>query len=415
MILSFGTKMIDIIKIRKDFPFLVQGINNKPVIFFDTGASAQKPQVVIDAVANAYTFSYANVHRGVYFLSQEASDRYENVRNIVKDFINANSKDEIVMTKGSTEAINLVANSLGNAILSKGDEIVVTEMEHHANFVPWQMLCKNKNFSFKVAKITDSGELDINNLLSLITSKTKVLAVTLCSNVLGTINPIKQIISEVKNINPNTLILVDGAQAVIHTKVDVQDLDCDFFVFSSHKLYGPTGVGVLYGRYDLLNQMPPYNYGGDMVEDVTIEKTMFALPPYKFEAGTPDIVGVIGFGRAIEYVNSIGMENIANYEQKLLNYATIELEKVPDLHIIGKARHKAGVITFIVDGCNSGDIGELLAIKGICVRTGKHCAHPLLYRFGITSTVRVSFGMYNTFEEIDLFITALKKVISQLK
>ncbi|AJC48886.1 SufS family cysteine desulfurase [Allofrancisella guangzhouensis] len=407
--------MIDIIKIRKDFPFLVQGINNKPVIFFDTGASAQKPQVVIDAVANAYTFSYANVHRGVYFLSQEASDRYENVRNIVKDFINANSKDEIVMTKGSTEAINLVANSLGNAILSKGDEIVVTEMEHHANFVPWQMLCKNKNFSFKVAKITDSGELDINNLLSLITSKTKVLAVTLCSNVLGTINPIKQIISEVKNINPNTLILVDGAQAVIHTKVDVQDLDCDFFVFSSHKLYGPTGVGVLYGRYDLLNQMPPYNYGGDMVEDVTIEKTMFALPPYKFEAGTPDIVGVIGFGRAIEYVNSIGMENIANYEQKLLNYATIELEKVPDLHIIGKARHKAGVITFIVDGCNSGDIGELLAIKGICVRTGKHCAHPLLYRFGITSTVRVSFGMYNTFEEIDLFITALKKVISQLK
>ncbi|KEI36059.1 cysteine desulfurase SufS [Francisella sp. W12-1067] len=407
--------MIDIDNIRKDFPFLAQSVNNKPVVFFDTGASAQKPQVVIDAVANAYAFSYANVHRGVYFLSQEASDRYENVRAIVKEFINAKSQNEIVMTKGSTEAINLVANSLGNAVLHEGDEIVVTEMEHHANFVPWQMLCKNKNFSFKVAKITDNGELDVDNLLSLITAKTKVLAITLCSNVLGTINPVKEIIHKVKNINPNILVLVDGAQAVIHAKIDVQDLGCDFFVFSSHKLYGPTGVGVLYGKYDLLNQLPPYNYGGDMVEDVTIEKTTFALPPYKFEAGTPDIVGVIGFGRAIEYVNSIGMENIANYEQKLLDYATFELENIEGLHIVGKAKHKAAVITFTVEGCNAGDIGELLAIKGICVRTGKHCAHPLLYRFGVTSTVRMSFGMYNTFQEIDLFITALKKVISQLK
>ncbi|QIV96261.1 cysteine desulfurase [Allofrancisella inopinata] len=407
--------MIDIDNIRKDFPFLAQSVNNKPVVFFDTGASAQKPQVVIDAVANAYAFSYANVHRGVYFLSQEASDRYENVRSIVKEFINAKSQNEIVMTKGSTEAINLVANSLGNAVLHEEDEIVVTEMEHHANFVPWQMLCKNKNFSFKVAKITDNGELDVDNLLSLITAKTKVLAITLCSNVLGTINPVKEIIRKVKNINPNILVLVDGAQAVIHTKVDVQDLGCDFFVFSSHKLYGPTGVGVLYGKYDLLKQLPPYNYGGDMVEDVTIEKTTFALPPYKFEAGTPDIVGVIGFGRAIEYVNSIGMENVANYEQKLLNYATFELENIEGLHIIGKAKHKAAVITFTVEGCNAGDIGELLAIKGICVRTGKHCAHPLLYRFGVTSTVRISFGMYNTFQEIDLGITALKKVISQLK
>ncbi|QIV94297.1 aminotransferase class V-fold PLP-dependent enzyme [Allofrancisella frigidaquae] len=407
--------MIDIDNIRKDFPFLAQSVNNKPVVFFDTGASAQKPQVVIDAVANAYAFSYANVHRGVYFLSQEASDRYENVRAIVKEFINAKSQNEIVMTKGSTEAINLVANSLGNAVLHEEDEIVVTEMEHHANFVPWQMLCKNKNFSFKVAKITDNGELDVDNLLSLITAKTKVLAITLCSNVLGTINPVKEIIHKVKNINPNILVLVDGAQAVIHAKIDVQDLGCDFFVFSSHKLYGPTGVGVLYGKYDLLNQLPPYNYGGDMVEDVTIEKTTFALPPYKFEAGTPDIVGVIGFGRAIEYVNSIGMENIANYEQKLLDYATFELENIEGLHIVGKAKHKAAVITFTVEGCNASDIGELLAIKGICVRTGKHCAHPLLYRFGVTSTVRMSFGMYNTFQEIDLFITALKKVISQLK
>ncbi len=406
--------MYDIKKIREGFPFLSQSINDKSVVFFDTGASAQKPQVVIDAISNAYAFSYANVHRGVYFLSQEASYRYENVRMIVQKFINAKSKDEIVITKGTTEAINLVVNSLDDFI-SAGDDIVVTEMEHHANFVPWQMLAKHKDLDFMVAKVKDNGELDIDSLLSLITQKIKILAITLCSNVLGTINPIKAIIEKVRVINPNTIVLVDGAQAVIHSKVDVQDLDCDFFVFSSHKLYGPTGVGVLYGKYDLLDKLTPFNYGGDMVEDVTIEKTTFAKPPYKFEAGTPDIVGAIGFGRAIEYVNSIGMDNIESYEQKLLSYATTELKKIDDLHIIGEAKHKAGVITFVIDGCNAGDIGELLAIKGMCVRTGKHCAHPLLYRFGINATVRMSFGMYNTFEEIDLFIKALNRVITQLK
>jgi cysteine desulfurase/selenocysteine lyase len=406
--------MYDVNKIRKDFPFLSQSINDKPVVFFDTGASAQKPQVVIDAIADAYAFSYANVHRGVYFLSQEASENYENVRSIVQKFINAKSQNEIIITKGTTEAINLVANSL-NDFIRAGDEIVVTEMEHHANFVPWQMLAEHKELTFKVAKVTDNGELDMDNLLSLITQKTKVLAITLCSNVLGTINPIKEIIKKVKVINPDTIILVDGAQAVIHSKVDVQDLDCDFFVFSSHKLYGPTGVGVLYGKYDLLDKLSPYNYGGDMVEDVTIAKTTFAKPPYKFEAGTPDIVGAIGFGRAIEYVNSIGMDNIESYEQKLLEHATTELKKIQGLRIVGEAKHKAGVITFVVEGCNAGDIGELLAIKGMCVRTGKHCAHPLLYRFGINATVRMSFGMYNTFEEIDLFIKALNRVITQLK
>jgi len=407
--------MYDVNKIRKDFPFLSQSINGKPVVFFDTGASAQKPQVVINEIANAYAFSYANVHRGVYFLSQEASDKYENVRSIVQKFINAKYEKEIVITKGTTEAINLVANSLGSDFINAGDEIIVTEMEHHANFVPWQMLAEHKNLAFKVAKVTDNGELDVDDLLGFITQKTKVLAITLCSNVLGTINPIKEIIERVRVINPNTIILVDGAQAVIHAKVDVQDLDCDFFVFSSHKLYGPTGVGVLYGKYDLLDKLSPYNYGGDMVEDVTIAKTTFAKPPYKFEAGTPDIVGAIGFGRAIEYVNSLGMDSIEAYEQKLLSYATYELKKIDGLHIIGEAKHKAGVITFVVDGCNAGDIGELLAIKGMCVRTGKHCAHPLLYRFGVNATVRMSFGMYNTFEEIDLFIKALNRVITQLK
>lgn len=406
--------MYDVNKIRESFPFLSQSINNKPVVFFDTGASAQKPQVVIDAISSAYAFSYANVHRGVYFLSQEASDKYENVRSIVQKFINTKSQNEIVITKGTTEAINLVANSLGIDFINDGDGIIVTEMEHHANFVPWQMLAERKNLDFKVAKVTDGGELDVDDLLSLITQKTKVLAITLCSNVLGTINPVKEIIKKVKAINSNTIVLVDGAQAVIHSKVDVQDLDCDFFVFSSHKLYGPTGVGVLYGKYDLLDKLSPYNYGGDMVEDVTIAKTTFAKPPYKFEAGTPDIVGTIGFGRAIEYVNSIGMDNIENYEQKLLSYATAELKKIQGLQIIGEAKYKAGVITFIVDGCNAGDIGELLAIKGMCVRTGKHCAHPLLYRFGVSATVRMSFGMYNTFEEIDLFIKALNRVIGQL-
>lgn len=333
----------------------------------------------------------------------------------MQKFLNSKSADEIVITKGTTEAINLVASSIGKGIIRSDDEIVVTEMEHHANFVPWQMLCEDKNLDFKVAAVKDNGELDVDNLLALVTAKTKILAITLCSNVLGTINPVKEIIKQVREINPNIIVLVDGAQAVIHTKVDVQDLDCDFFVFSGHKLYGPTGVGILYGKYELLKQLPPYNYGGDMVDEVTIAKTTFALPPYRFEAGTPNIVEAIGLGRAIEYVDSIGMINIEKHEQKLLEYATAELNKIDGLTIFGQAKHKAGVITFDIQGCNAGDIGELLAIKGICVRTGKHCAHPLMYRMGVTSTVRMSFGMYNTFEEIDLFIIALKKVISQLK
>ncbi|MBK2233250.1 aminotransferase class V-fold PLP-dependent enzyme [Francisella tularensis] len=407
--------MYDVNKIRQDFPFLAQKINNKSVLFFDTGASAQKPQAVIECVAEAYAYNYANVHRGVYSLSQEASEKYENVRQIVQKFLNSKSADEIVITKGTTEAINLVASSIGKGIIRSDDEIVVTEMEHHANFVPWQMLCEDKNLDFKVAAVKDNGELDVDNLLALVTAKTKILAITLCSNVLGTINPVKEIIKQVREINPNIIVLVDGAQAVIHTKVDVQDLDCDFFVFSGHKLYGPTGVGILYGKYELLKQLPPYNYGGDMVDEVTIAKTTFALPPYRFEAGTPNIVEAIGLGRAIEYVDSIGMINIEKHEQKLLEYATAELNKIDGLTIFGQAKHKVGVITFDIKGCNAGDIGELLAIKGICVRTGKHCAHPLMYRMGVTSTVRMSFGMYNTFEEIDLFIIALKKVISQLK
>ncbi|ABI83142.1 SufS family cysteine desulfurase [Francisella tularensis] len=407
--------MYDVNKIRQDFPFLAQKINNKSVLFFDTGASAQKPQAVIECVAEAYAYNYANVHRGVYSLSQEASEKYENVRQIVQKFLNSKSADEIVITKGTTEAINLVASSIGKGIIRSDDEIVVTEMEHHANFVPWQMLCEDKNLDFKVAAVKDNGELDVDNLLALVTAKTKILAITLCSNVLGTINPVKEIIKQVREINPNIIVLVDGAQAVIHTKVDVQDLDCDFFVFSGHKLYGPTGVGILYGKYELLKQLPPYNYGGDMVDEVTIAKTTFALPPYRFEAGTPNIVEAIGLGRAIEYVDSIGMINIEKHEQKLLEYATAELNKIDGLTIFGQAKHKVGVITFDIQGCNAGDIGELLAIKGICVRTGKHCAHPLMYRMGVTSTVRMSFGMYNTFEEIDLFIIALKKVISQLK
>lgn len=407
--------MFDIDKIRRGFPFLSQSINDKPVVFFDTGASAQKPQVVIDAVSQAYAFSYANVHRGVYFLSQEVSEKFENVRALVQEFINAKSQEEVVFTKGTTEAINLIANSLGESDLAEGDEIVVTEMEHHANFVPWQMLAKNKKLSFKVASVTDKGELDLDDLYFKITAKTKVLAITLCSNVLGTINPIKEIIKKAKSINPNIVVLVDGAQAIIHSSVNVQDLGCDFFVFSSHKLYGPTGVGVLYGKYDLLEKLPPFNYGGDMVEDVTIARTTFAKPPYKFEAGTPDIVGVIGLGVAIEYVNSIGMDHIEKAEQELLAYATTEVKKIDGLKIIGEAAYKAGVITFIVDGCNAGDIGELLSIKGVCVRTGKHCAHPLLYRFGVNATVRISLGVYNTYEEVDLFIKALNRVINQLK
>ncbi|MFC4892613.1 aminotransferase class V-fold PLP-dependent enzyme [Pseudofrancisella aestuarii] len=407
--------MYDVIKIRKDFPFLSQTINDKPVIFFDTGASAQKPKVVIDAIADAYAFSYANVHRGVYFLSQEASGKYERVRGLVKEFINAFREEEIVLTKGTTDSINILASSLGEWYLTKGDEVIVTEMEHHANFVPWQMLCYKNDLEFKVAKVKDNGDLDIKQLLSLVTSKTKVLAITQCSNVLGTINPIKEIVKEVKKINPKILVVVDGAQAIIHQSVDVQDLGCDFFVFSGHKLYGATGAGALYGKYELLDQMPPARYGGDMVDMVSIEKTTFAKAPLKFEAGTPDIIGTVGLGEAIKYINSIGMKNIEEHEQKLLKYATKLLKEIEGLKIIGESEHKAGVITFIVDGCHSSDIGELLAIKGICVRTGQHCAHPLMQRFGLTSTVRMSFGMYNTFDEIDTFVLALKRVIKQLK
>ena len=407
--------MYDISKIRSDFPFLSQTINDKQVIFFDTGASAQKPKIVIDAISSAYAFSYANVHRGVYFLSQEASEKYEGVRKLVKDFINAPSEDEIIITKGTTDSINLVAECLSQDFLQSGDEIVVTEMEHHANFVPWQVLSQKKSMVFNVAGIKDNGELDVENLLSLINSKTKVLAITQCSNVLGTINPVKDIIRRTKEINPNILVLVDGAQSIIHQSVDVQDLGCDFFVFSSHKLYGSTGAGVLYGKYELLDQMPPYRYGGDMVESVSIQETTFAKPPLKFEAGTPDIVGSIGLGEAIKYINTIGMDNIYTHEQKLLSYATNELKQIDGLKIIGEASHKAGVITFVIDGCHASDIGELLAIKGICVRTGQHCAHPLMQRFGVTSTVRASFGMYNTTEEIDVFVKALKRIVSQLR
>ncbi|APC97174.1 aminotransferase class V-fold PLP-dependent enzyme [Francisella frigiditurris] len=407
--------MYDVAKVRKDFPFLSQTINDKPVIFFDTGASAQKPKAVIDAIADAYAFSYANVHRGVYFLSQEASGKYERVRGLVKEFINAPREEEIVLTKGTTDSINILASSLGEWYLTKGDEIIVTEMEHHANFVPWQMLCYKNELEFKVAKVKDNGDLDIEQLLSLVTNKTKVLAITQCSNVLGTINPIKEIVKEVKKINPEILVVVDGAQAIIHQSVNVQDLGCDFFVFSGHKLYGATGAGALYGRYELLDQMPPARYGGDMVDMVSIEKTTFAKAPLKFEAGTPDIIGTIGLGEAIKYINSIGMKNIEEHEQKLLKYATELLKEIEGLKIIGESEHKAGVITFIVDGCHASDIGELLAIKGICVRTGQHCAHPLMQRFGLTSTVRMSFGMYNTFDEIDTFVIALKRVIKQLK
>ena len=407
--------MFNVNKIREDFPFLKQNINGKKVIFLDTGASAQKPKVVINAITNSYMFDYANVHRGVYSLSQEASEKYENVRNIVKNFINAPCENEIVITKGTTESINLIADCLSNDILTKDSEIVTTIMEHHANFVPWQSLAKKNNFKFNVADITENGELDLKNLYSLINKNTKILAITHCSNVLGTINPIKEIISKVKEINPNIIIVVDGAQSILHSKIDVQDLGCDFFVFSSHKIYGATGTGILYGKYDLLDKMTPYKYGGDMIDTVTIEKTTYAKPPLKFEAGTPDIVGTIGLGEAIKYVDSIGIDNIAKYEKKLLQYATEKLQDIEGLKILGQADNKAGVITFIVDGCHASDIGELLAIRGICVRTGQHCAHPLLQRYNVTSTVRASFGMYNTIEEIDLFVNALNKIITRLK
>jgi cysteine desulfurase/selenocysteine lyase len=386
---------------KNDFPILSQKIHGKPLVYLDSSASSQKPACVIDAITNYYKNDHANVHRGVYELSQRATRAYENTRQHIKEFINAAHTHEIIFTRGATEGINLVANCFG---IKPADEVIVSAMEHHSNIVPWQLA----GAVLKVIPISDAGELDLDQYKKLFSTKTKIVSVSHASNVLGTINPLKEIV-EIAHQH-QVPVLADGAQAFPHLSVDVRVLDVDFYVFSSHKAYGPTGVGVLYGKEKLLNQMPPYQGGGDMIESVTFEKTTWNKLPFKFEAGTPNIGGVIGFDAALYYLQNAGMEKIVQHEKKLLDYATQQLSSIPEIKIIGAARNKLGVISFVLNDIHPHDIGTILDHHGIAVRAGHHCAMPLMQRFNVPACVRVSFGVYNTIEDVDVLMKGLRVV-----
>jgi cysteine desulfurase/selenocysteine lyase len=398
---------LDADQIRKDFPIFEVKMRGKPLTYLDSAASAQKPRAVIDAISNFYAAHYANIHRGIYQLSAEATLRYEAVRTQVARFIGAADPREVIFVRNATEAINLVARSWGEQEIGSGDEIVLTTMEHHANIVPWQMLAERCGAILRVAEISDDGVLDIDHLVSLLGPRTRLLAFTEISNALGTINPVTQLTAIARERGITTL--VDGAQAVPHQPVDVAALGCDFYAFSGHKVFGPSGAGVLYGRLPLLNSMPPFLGGGDMIENVSFKGTTYAPVPQKFEAGTPDIASVIGFGAAIEYLEAIGMDRIAAYEQSLLVYATERLSEIPGLRIIGPAKQKAAVISFVLEDAHPHDIGTVLDGEGIAIRAGHHCAQPLMNRMGVPATARASFSFYNTREDVDRLITALHK------
>ena len=413
--------ILDIEKIRADFPILHREVNGKPLVYFDNGASSQKPKLVIDAINKYYTFENSNIHRGIHTLSQEATNAYEIARKKLQQFINAEYEHEVIFTKGTTDSINLIASSFGKKHLKKGDEIIISTMEHHSNIVPWQMICEEKGAILKVIPINEKGEIIFEEFTKLITNKTRMVAVTHVSNTLGTVNPIKEIINYVRQHAPlsgemeGAFILIDGAQAIPHTKVDVQALDCDFYVFSGHKMFGPTGVGILYGKENLLNDLPPYQGGGDMIKTVTFEKTTYNDLPHKFEAGTPNIVGGLGLGIAVDYMNAIGIDKIETYEHELLTYATEQIKQIAGVRIIGEATKKASVLSFVVEGTHPSDIGMIIDKLGIAIRTGHHCTEPLMNRFSIPGTARASFAFYNTFEEIDIFIAALKRAVTMLK
>ncbi len=396
-------------KIRADFPILAEKIRGKPLVYLDNAATCQKPQAVIDSIVHLYSHDYANVHRGVHTLSIRSSEKFEGARTKVKDFINADSDKEIIFVRGATEAINLVAQTYGKSNIKAGDEILITAMEHHSNIVPWQMLCEQTGAILKVAPINLQGELIYDEFEKLLSDKTKLVSVVHMSNALGTINPVKQIIAaaHAKNIP----VLLDGAQAIPHMVVDVRDLDCDFYVFSGHKLYGPAGVGVLYGKQALLEAMPPYQGGGDMIRKVTFEETEYNTLPYKFEAGTPSIADVIGLGAAIDYLNDIGMDKIAAYEAELLDYATAKAKQIKGLRIIGEAEHKGAILSFVLDKIHPHDIGTMLDSLGIAIRAGHHCAMPVMDFFQVPATARASFAMYNTKEEIDVLMKGIESLI----
>ncbi|MEA3449077.1 MAG: cysteine desulfurase [Bacteroidota bacterium] len=398
--------------IRKDFPVLSQKVYGKPLIYLDNAATTQKPVQVLKVIEDMYNKYNANIHRGVHYLSELCTTKHEETRQYIADYINAASSNEIVFTRGTTESINLVANGFAETIINKGDEIIVTEMEHHSNFVPWQMVCKKKNAKFVVLEIEEDGSISLEKLKNLITDKTKLIAVTHVSNVLGTINPVK----EITNIahEHDIPVFIDAAQSIQHIKVDVKDMDCDFMAFSGHKLYGPTGIGVLYAKEKWLDKFPPYQYGGDMIDSVSIEKTTFNELPFKFEAGTPNYIGAIGIGAALKYLENIGIEQIAAHEKEVYDLAIEELSSIENIRFFGTAKHKISVISFNIEGLHPYDVGTLIDKNGVAVRTGNHCAEPLMRHYGITGTIRASFGLYNTKQEAEMLVESIKKVSSIL-
>ena len=398
----------DVDAIRADFPILASEFNGYPLTFLDSGASAQKPECVLRCMDDVYRRSYANVHRGAYALSQAATDYYEGARKTVARYLNARSDDEIVFTHNVTAAINLVAHSFGRRFLRRGDEVIISQMEHHANIVPWQLLRDEIGIELKVAPIDEAGNLLLDQLAEMFSHKTKLVSLTHVSNVLGTIVPIKKVIDLAHE--RDIPVLIDGAQGIVHTRVDVQDLDAEFYAFTGHKLYGPSGIGVLYGKKDLLNTMPPYQGGGDMIERVTFEKTTYRNAPARFEAGTPPIVEAAGLAAAIDYVDEIGMENISSHEQELLNYATERLNEVDGITIYGEAQHKAGIISFTLDKVHPHDIATIVDSRGVSVRAGHHCAQPLMDWYGVAATTRASFGMYSNKQDVDALVDGLKYV-----
>ena len=399
---------LDVIALRKEFPVLSQKVNGHPLVYFDNAATTQKPKAVLQALVDYYQGYNANIHRGVHALAEKATRAFEDTRETAKQFLNAGEKEEIIFVRGVTEAINLVASSWGRTELNQGDEIILSGLEHHSNIVPWQLLAEERGAVIRVIPVTSEGELDLRTLDSLLSSKVKMVAVNHASNSLGTINPIETILRKAHAVGAK--VLIDGAQAAAHLDIDVQKLDCDFYCISGHKMYGPTGAGVLYGKRELLERMPPYQGGGEMIKEVTFQKTTFNDIPYKFEAGTPNIADVVAMRSAFEFIQRLGKENIRHHENELLSYATVAMKKVPELKLVGTAAEKVSVQSFLIDGMHPFDVGQLLDARGIAVRTGHHCTQPLMDHFGIEGTIRASFAVYNTKEEIDSMVEGLQRV-----
>ena len=399
---------LDVIRIRQDFPILHRTVRDKPLVYLDSAATTQKPTQVLDALAHYYTYQNANIHRGVYVLSAEATAAYDEARKKIQHFVNARSSQEVIFTRNSTESINLVAHSFGRENVGPGDEVLITHMEHHANIVPWQLLCERSGARLRVAPINDQGELLMDEFAQCLNARTKLVAIVHLSNSLGTINPVSEVIQLAHQ--QDVPVLIDGSQAAYHMPIDVQALDCDFYVFTGHKLYGPTGIGVLYGRERLLDSMPPFLGGGDMIRSVTFDKTTYADLPAKFEAGTPHIAGAVGLGAAVDYITAVGFDKISNHEAQLLEYGTAVLSEIPGLQLIGTARNKASILSFVLKGAHPHDIGTIVDMEGVSIRTGHHCTQPLMDRFGIPATARASIAMYNTRQEIDQLVHALHRV-----